>query len=141
MIAAAITRLRASGFTVAADCDRLAITGPTLTDPQRAWLAKHKAAILLALDAEDEFEERAAIIHEGHTVAVDHDPASAFFGTPRAAPIFTIPGAVAEAMTRADVAQHPLVAAALVEFPGATIIAIRDHHDRLNDPHNPDAWE
>ena len=134
MTAAAISRLRAAGFTVAADGYRLAITGPTLTDAQRAWVAKHKAAILLALDAEDEFEERAAIIHEGHTVAVDHDPASAFFGQPLDEPVFTITVEEAEALSRAKVSQHPLVAAALVEFPGATIIATRYHHDRLNAP-------
>jgi hypothetical protein len=144
MVAAAITRLRASGFTVAADGDRLKVTGPALTDEQRAWLAKHKAEILVALDAEDEFEERAAIIHEGHAVAVDHDPASPFFGKPLDEPIFTITVEEAEAMARADVAGHPIVAAALREFPGATIAAIRrlnDVHDRLNDPHNSDAWE
>jgi len=117
------------GFTVAADGDRLAITGSTLTEPQRAFLAKHKAAILQALDAEDAFEERAAIIHEGHTVAVDHDPASAFFGQPLDEPIFTITVEEAEALARAEVSQHPLVAAALVEFPGAIIAAIRDNHD------------
>ena len=90
MIAAAISRLRDAGFTVAATGDRLAITGPLMTEPQRAWLAQHKAEILVALNAE--------------------------------------------------VSQHPLVAAALAEWPDATIIAIRDHHDQLNDPKNPDAW-
>jgi hypothetical protein len=134
MIAAAITRLRAAGFTVAADDDRLAITGPTLTDPQRAFLAKHKAEILVALDAEDAFEERAAIIHEGHTIAVADD------GTSLIMPISTISIEEAEARALADVARHPIVAAALHEFPGATI-SIRDHHDQLNDPKNPDAWE
>jgi hypothetical protein len=89
----------------------------------------------LALDAEDAFEERAAIIHEGHTIAVAAD------GTPLAEPIHTVTVEEAEMMARADAAGHPIVAAALREFPGATIIAIRDHHDRLNDPQNPAAWE
>ena len=129
MIAAAISRLRAAGFTLAADGDRLKVIGPMMTDAQRAWLAKHKAELLVALDAEDELEERAAIIYEGHTVAVDHDPASAFFGQPLDEPIFTITVEEAEALARAEVSQHPLVAAALVEFPGAIIAAIRDNHD------------
>ena len=110
------------GFTVAADGDRLAITGSTLTEPQRAFLAKHKAAILQALDAEDAFEERAAIIHDAHTIAVDDN------GKPLIVPICTISRSKAEARARAEVAQHPIVAAALSEFPGATIAAIRDHH-------------
>ena len=90
MVAAAITRLRASGFSLAIDGNRLAITGPLMTDAQRAFIAKNKLAIIAALTAE--------------------------------------------------VSQHPLVAAALAEWPGATIIAIRDAHDALLDPHNPDAW-
>ena len=140
MVAAAITRLRASGFSLATDGDRLAITGPVLTEPQRAWLAQHKTEILLALDAEGEFEERAAIIHEAHTIAVDHNPASEFFGKPLDVPICTITVEEAEARALAEVSQHPVVAAALREFPGATIVAIRDDHDQLNDPRNPDAW-
>jgi K+/H+ antiporter YhaU regulatory subunit KhtT len=135
MVADAISRLRASGVTVAADGARLAVTGPALSDKQRAFLAAHKTEILAALDVEDAFEERAAIIHEGYTTAVAAD------GTPLAEPIFTITVEEAEVMARADVAGHPIVAAALREFPGATIIAIRDHHDRLNDPQNPAAWE
>ena len=135
MVAAAITYLRDAGFTLAADGHRLAVTGPALTDPQRAWLAQHKVAILLALDAEAEFAERAAIIHEGHTIAVDDN------GKPLIVPICTISRSEAEARARAEVSRHPIVAAALAEWPGATIIAIRDHHDRLNDPHNPDARE
>ena len=58
---------------MAADGDRLAITGPTLTDAQRAWVAKHKTEILQEIDAEDAKAERVAIIHEGHTIGVDHE--------------------------------------------------------------------
>jgi len=93
MAAAAITRLRNAGFTVAADGDRLAVTGPALTDTQRAFIAKQKTEIIAALTAE--------------------------------------------------VSQHPTVAAALAEWPGAQIIAIRrlnQDHEALLDPANPDAW-
>jgi len=91
MSAAALARLRDAGFTVGTDGDRLAINGPLMTEPQRAWLAQHRAEILVALNAE--------------------------------------------------VSQHPLVAAALAEFPGARIVAIRQAHAALNDPKNPDAWK
>jgi len=52
MPAAAIARLRDAGFTVGTDGDRLAITGPALTDPQREFIAKHKTEIIAALTAE-----------------------------------------------------------------------------------------
>jgi hypothetical protein len=94
MIAAAISRLRDAGFTVGTDGDRLAITGPLMTEPQRAFIAKNKLAIIAALTAE--------------------------------------------------VSQDPVVAAALAEWPGATIIAIRQlkqDHQALLGPANPDAWK
>ena len=77
-----------AGIRLPAENGRLAFEGPRemLTPERIDELRQHKAELLAALTAPDPdaFEERAGIIHEAHTIAIDDD------GKPLPEPIFAL---------------------------------------------------
>ena len=76
------------GIRLTAENGQVIFEGPRemLTPERIEELRRHKAELLAALAAPDPdaFEERAAIIHEAHTIALDDD------GAPLPEPIFTL---------------------------------------------------
>ncbi len=85
-----------AGIRLTAENGQLAFEGPreVLTPERIEELRQHKAELLAALAAPDPdgFEERAAIIHEAHTIAIDDD------GAPLTEPIFTLTQEQAETL-------------------------------------------
>ena len=77
-----------AGIRLTAENGQLAFEGPreVLTPERIEELRRHKTELLAALAAPDSdvFEERAAIIYEAHTIAIDDD------GKPLPEPIFTL---------------------------------------------------
>ncbi len=85
-----------AGIRLFAENGQLAFEGPreVLTPERIEELRRHKAELLAALAAPDPdaFEERAAIIHDAHTITFAND------GAPLAEPIFALPQEQAERM-------------------------------------------
>ena len=82
------------GVRLTAENGQISFEGPreVLTSERIEELRQHKAELLAALTAPDldALEERAALIHEAHTIAIDDD------GAPLLAPISTLARGQAE---------------------------------------------